>query len=393
MPWGGLPGVGVFPTDSNGNATIPTACQDPVAVDMLRFVPGANRPDGTYQAVPVSADTQNQFTFRIDHHINTRQNFSFYYYFTDDTNFQPFYNFQASGANIPGFGANVGSRYQQFNPSHTWTISNSLINEFRFTYMREGQLTFQHPQTTDAVQASCSSAAAQAVCFNGTSDSTAVHTSIQGAFGTNPPIRNHDGPAGQSHRSSVYQCCGGFAIGNGWEGELPQVGNSFMWADNLTWVKGNHTMKFGADVRRARFDQTLYFNVSGHFTFDSSTANAVFTATTIPGYLLGLDDSYTQGSAQRENVRSTGLYLFAQDSWKINPSLTLNYGLRWELDTPLTDVLHHVQTYPSRARTHGLSLHSYPGRASQSWRPALALPPAFCPRASWFPETREFRPA
>ena len=136
----------IFPTDANGNATIPTACQDPVAIDMLRFVPAANRPDGiNYQAVPVSADTQNQFTFRFDQHINARQNFSFYYYFTNDANFQPFYDFQASGANIPGFGANVGSRYQQFNPSHTWTITNNLINEFRFTYMREGQLTFQHP--------------------------------------------------------------------------------------------------------------------------------------------------------------------------------------------------------------------------------------------------------
>ena len=145
--------VGMFPM--NG---IPSDCQDPVAIDMLRFVPAANRPDGVnYQAVPASADTQNQFTLRFDHHINARQNFSFYYYFTNDTNFQPFYNFQASGANIPGFGANVGSRYQQFNPSHTWTISNSLINEARFTYMREGQLTFQHPQSTNAVQNSCSS--------------------------------------------------------------------------------------------------------------------------------------------------------------------------------------------------------------------------------------------
>ena len=43
-----------------------------------------------------------------------------------------------------------------------------------------------------------------------------------------------------------------------------------MWSDNLTWVKRNHTMKFGADIRRARFDQTLYYNVSGQFTFDSS---------------------------------------------------------------------------------------------------------------------------
>ncbi len=345
--WGSGPaGPAIFPTDTNGNATIPTACQDPVAIDMLRFVPAANRPDGiNYQAVPVSADTQNQFTLRFDHHINARQNFSFYYYFTNDTNFQPFYDFQASGANVPGFGANVGSRYQQFNPSHTWTINNNLINEFRFTYMREGQLTFQHPQSTNAVQASCLSPAAQAVCFNGTSDSSSGPNSIQGVFGTNPQYGITTGLPANRTGVPFINVGGGFAIGNGWEGELPQVGNSFMWTDSLTWVKSNHTVKFGADVRRSRFDQTLYYNVSGQFTFNSTTENSVLYNDNYPGYLLGLDDSYSQGSAQRENVRNTGLYLFAQDSWKIKPNLTLNYGLRWELDTPLADALHHVQTF------------------------------------------------
>ncbi len=336
-----LPWSTVFPTN-----VIPANCQDPVAIDMLRFVPAANSPDGVnYQAVPVSADTQNQFTLRFDHHINSRQNFSFYYYFTNDTNFQPFYNFQASGANIPGFGSNVGSRYQQFNPSHTWTITNSLINEFRFTYMREGQLTFQHPQSTNAVQNSCVSPAAQAVCFNGTSDSNSGPASIQGVFGTSPQYGITTGLPANRTGVPFINVSGGFAIGNGWEGELPQVGNSFMWSDSLTWVKSNHTMKFGADIRRSRFDQTLYYNVSGQFTFDSSTENSVLYNDNYPGYLLGLDDSYTQGSAQRENIRNTGVYLFAQDSWKIKPSLTLNYGLRWELDTPLADVLHHVQTF------------------------------------------------
>ncbi len=330
----------VFPTN-----TIPTNCMDPVAVDLLHFVPGSNRPDGTYQSAPASADTQNQFTIRIDHHINSRQNFSFYYYFTNDANFQPFYNFQASGANVPGFGTNVGSRYQQYNPSHTWTISNSLINEFRFTYMREGQLTFQHPQSTGVVQDSCTSSAAQAVCFNGTSDSSAINSIIAGAGIPTAQAGITTGLPANRTGVPFIDISGGFSIGNGWEGELPQVGNSFMWSDNLTWVKGNHTMKFGADVRRARFDQTLYFETSGNFTFDGSTQNAVQFDNNYPSYLLGLADSYAQGSAQRENVRSTGLYLFAQDSWKINPSLTLNYGLRWELDTPLTDVLHHVQTY------------------------------------------------
>jgi hypothetical protein len=356
VPWGGPVNVGVFPTDANNNATIPAACQDPVAMDMLRFVPAANRPDGiNYQAVPVSSDTQNQFTVRFDHHINSRQNFSFYYYFTNDTNFAPFYDFQASGANIPGFGANVGSRYQQFNPSHTWTITNNLINEFRFTYMREGQLTFQHPQSTGAVTASCSSAAAQAVCFNGTSDSNFGPNSIQGVLGTNPQYGITTGLPTNRTGVPFINLGGSFAIGNGWEGELPQVGNSFMWTDSLTWVKSNHTLKFGADVRRARFDQTLYYNVSGQLTFNSTTENSVFytppyaqqniQTENYPGYLLGLADSYTQGSAQRENVRNTGLYLFAQDSWKIRPSITLNYGLRWELDTPLADALHHVQTF------------------------------------------------
>jgi hypothetical protein len=329
----------IFPT-IGGNATVPTACMDPVAVDLLRFVPGANRPDGTYQAVPTGAQNADQFTLRLDHHINDHQSFSFYYYYTDDKNFQPFYNFQASGANIPGFGTKVGSRYQQYNPSHTWTISNSLVNEARFTYMREGQLTFQHPQNTGSVQSSCSSAA-QAFCFNGTSDSTAV-TSL---FGTNPQYGITTGLPANRTGVPFVNVSGGFAIGNGWEGELPQVGNSFMWADNLTWVKGTHTAKFGMDVRRARFDQTLYYNVSGQFTFDGSTANSVQYNDNYATYLLGLADSYSQGSGQRENVRTTGVYLFAQDSWKIKPSLTLNYGLRWELDTPLTDVLHHVQTF------------------------------------------------
>ena len=339
-----IPWAEVFPT-----GVIPTPCQDPVAQDLLRFVPLANRTSATlgsyYQAVPVSKDRQDQVTFRFDHRINNHQNFSFYYYFTDDTNFQPFYDFQASGANIPGFGANVASRYQQFNPSHTWTISNSLINEFRFTYMREGQLTFQHPQVTGAVQSSCSTPAAQAVCFNGTSDSSAVNALIASS-GIDPTKAGITTglPSGRTGVPFV-SVGGGFAVGNGWEGELPQVGNSFMWTDSLTYVKGSHTMKFGADLRRSRFDQTLYYNVSGQFTFNSSTSNAIFANDNYPGYLLGIDDSYVQGSAQRENVRSTGVYLFAQDSWKIKPSLTLNYGLRWELDTPLADALHHVQTF------------------------------------------------
>ncbi len=111
---------------------------------------------------------------------------------------------------FPVSGANGGSRYQQFNPSHTWTISSSLINEARFTYMREGQL-IRHPQSNITVPELCSSLAAQAVCFNGTSDSNSGPASIQadlaasGLAPTSPQLRHHDRLAGQSCWCSVYQ--------------------------------------------------------------------------------------------------------------------------------------------------------------------------------------------
>ncbi len=141
---------------------------------------------------------------------------------------------------------------------------------------------------------------------------------------------------------------GGFSLGNDSEGELPQTGNSFQWSDNLTKVSGVHTFKFGVDVRRQQFNQFLYYNVNGTFDYYGGGPNDVGAANLYPNFLLGLPDQFGQGSGQVEYVRNSGLYLFAQDSWKIKPNLTLNYGLRWELNTPLADVAQHVQTFRPR---------------------------------------------
>ncbi len=65
------------------NATIPTECMDPTAVDLLnQFVPSSNRPDGTFQTVSgIHKDRTDQFTAKLDHRINDKQNLSAYYYF------------------------------------------------------------------------------------------------------------------------------------------------------------------------------------------------------------------------------------------------------------------------------------------------------------------------
>lgn len=341
-PAAGVAWSSIFPTGA-----IPTACQDPVAANLMQqFVPSQNVAPGLNQSVPVSTDNGDQFTVRFDQKISSRQNFSAYYYFNDIRQFQPYNEFEAAGADVPGFGNLNDNRFQQYNLSHTWTITNAVVNEARFTYMRQGQLGFLKPQTNNAVTASCTGAAA-AFCFTGTSDSAPVNNLLT-SFGI-PAGKGGITPGLPANLTGVpyVNISGGSSFGNNFEGFLPQVGNSFQWSDNLTWVKGNHTFKFGVDIRRARFDQYYYFDVNGEFTFNNSGSNAI-----LPGdgdnyaeFLLGLADSYTQGSGQREDIRATALYPFAQDSWKIKPNLTLNYGLRWELNTPLTDIAGHVETF------------------------------------------------
>jgi hypothetical protein len=325
----------IFPTNQ-----IPLECLDATAVDLLQFVPlppaGSN--GNLIQTVPVQPTRGDQFTVRLDHRINDKQNLSFYYYFDDHHVVSPFAQFQAAGANVPGFGSITNERFQQWNISHNWTINNSTVNEFRFNYNREAQRTFQHPVFTAAVQNSCppaptwlTDALGPVPCF---SDGTADN-----ALGIHPNL-------GASREGLPFvQVSGGFTIGNNGEGELPQVGNSFQWSDNISKVVGNHSLKFGGDVRRQRFDQVLYFDVNGEFFVDGTSTNTTLGDTVFSDYLLGFPGSYGQGSAQVENVRSTALYLFAQDSWKIKPNLTLNYGLRWELNTPIADVSKHVQTF------------------------------------------------
>ena len=319
---------------------IPLECMDPTAVDLLKFVPTPANGSSALETAPVQPDRGDQFTIRLDHRLNNKQNLSFYYYFDDHHSISPFAQFEASGANVPGFGSITNERFQQYNITHTWTISNTTVNEFRFNYNREAQRAFQHPVSTSLLQNSCPAPPSWLLpafglnavpCFN---DGTSANT-----LGIHPNL-------GAQHEGVPFiQVSGGFNIGNNGEGELPQVGNSFQWSDSISKVVGNHSLKFGTDVRRQRFDQTLYFDVNGEFFVDGTSTSTVGAANNYPDYLLGLPGSYGQGSAQVENVRSTGWYMFAQDSWKIRPNLTLNYGLRWELNTPIADISKHVQTF------------------------------------------------
>jgi hypothetical protein len=327
------------------NGIIPTSCFDQTALDLLKqFVPLPNAKDGSaiFQGVPLGHERSNQFTAKIDHELTKNQHLTGYYYFTQHFLEKPFARFQAGGATLPQFGDLTDERVQQLNISHTWTIGSTAVNEARFTFFREGQGTFLHPQRTNLVQDSCTSAVPAGTCFSNPS---------------NLDLGIHPGLGANREGVPFVSVSGGFSFGNNFEGELPQTGNTFQWSDNFSKVIGKHSIKFGGDIRYQKFDQFLFFDVSGQqlifgggpndpnlCSFDPATQECS-TVNLFPNYLLGLTDQYGQGSAQDELVRSKSLYLFAQDSWKIRPNLTLNYGLRWELNTPLADAGQKVQTF------------------------------------------------
>ncbi len=321
----------VFP----GNI-VPLAAFDPVALDLFRqFVPQGNLADDLFQSVPLSRETVDKLEVKMDHKLTTNQNLTGYFYFNQRDFLQPFSRFQAGGAALPGFGATTDERIQQWNISHTWTINASTVNEFRFAYFREAQGKFLHPERTHLLTDSCSTPAARPFCFTGVSD--------VGAFPSDPKLGITPGLGANREGVPFVDVSGSFSIGNNLEGELPQTGNSFQWVDNFSKIVGNHTLKFGADIRRQRFDQFLYFDVNGSYFYFGGGPND--TGNLVANYFLGLPDQLLQGAAQLEAIRTSSFYLYGQDSWKIRPSLTLNYGLRWELNTPLHDRFDRVQTF------------------------------------------------
>ena len=354
LPANGEAYSAIFP----GNI-IPPQCLDPTAAAIYQiyvkpFTPADSSPQCNtsvlgcqISTVPIRDEREDQFTIRLDHHINANQIFSAYYYFNDDNRTDPFSTFQLeqAGGLLPGFGANYKTRVQQWNLSHTWTIGTSAVNEFRFNYFREGQSHLDHPTNLlngpNGIHDACTDPKTHvqivvpAECFQ---DTGGIVSSVPG-LGITTNIPGREGVP-------YIEVLGGFTIGNNFEGELPQVGNTFQWSDTYTKTVGKHTIKFGGDVRRQRFDQFLYFEINGFYQYFAGQSDDVgMPENSYPDYFLGLPAAYNQGAAQREDLRNTALYTFVQDSFKLKSNLTLNYGLRWELNTPYIDTGNRLQTY------------------------------------------------
>jgi Carboxypeptidase regulatory-like domain/TonB dependent receptor len=122
---------------------------------------------------------------------------------------------------------------------------------------------------------------------------------------------------------------------------VDRVEERFQFIDNFSWVAGGHTFKFGGDFAFVRIPEARFeLNYGGLYNFGdfaASRLNPAFAGapalTSVQSYGLGLPATFVQGFGNPvSKIKNKPLALFAQDSWKIRKNLTINYGIRYDVE-------------------------------------------------------------
>ncbi|HST53346.1 MAG TPA: TonB-dependent receptor [Pyrinomonadaceae bacterium] len=148
----------------------------------------------------------------------------------------------------------------------------------------------------------------------------------------------------QNGQGTAYNISGVAFIGRELFSPVIRTENRYQYTDNVSWVWGNHTMKFGGDANFISVNADFQLNFAGLFNFGglSATTLAAFPTvgsvaapdfTPVQQYGLGFPGNFVQGFGNpHSDLKNKPLAWFAQDSWKIHQNFTLNYGVRYDIE-------------------------------------------------------------
>lgn len=323
-------------TCSNGNqVSIGTAYPnnqvpvDPVIANYItKYLPLPNQPGNNFVSSPDANLRDDQFVFRFDYNLSNKDSLSAFYIFDDQPQTYPFQivSGASSGGNVPvGSGFTNAQRFQTGSLSWVRTLSPTLVNEFRFSTNRVATFNAAPTDHTTPQQLGFSCAGVPAPC------NTVVPDDSKGAA---PPILFLNG---------------GFNLGPSPQGPTKIHDTTFQYQDTLSWNKGKHGLKFGTDLRWVENNFNFDFFNNGSFFFGDFGS---FTGNSLADFVGGFWDNYFQFSNAVYGIRTHSLYFFGQDEWKIAKNLTLDYGLRYEYNSPQEDPHNNViGFYPGQQST------------------------------------------
>ena len=341
------------------NALIPQYAWSAPAANLLKYIPAPNSGNGTFSTSAYNETLRDdKGAMRID--ATTRWGMFSAYYFLDGWSQNNPYPVAQGGASVPGFNAlNVG-RAQLAALGDTKTFGSTAVNEFHLSYMRDA---------TDLGQP-----------IGGVGVSLASQGFVTGA---DTPGIVPLSPKTEGVESVDFN---NFSIGTN-TNELKQVNNTFQVRDGFSKVLGAHTVKFGADLHYDQVNTNPIAQLNGNFLFFGSETGLDFA-----DFLLGIPSQYNQSQLQAFYGRNRFAGLYAQDSWRLTRTLTLNYGLRWDRIEPWYEKYNQVATFEPGKQSvafpgapAGLVFPSDPG-IPRTLAPAGNLD--FAPRVglAWAPE-------
>lgn len=135
------------------------------------------------------------------------------------------------------------------------------------------------------------------------------------------------------------------AIGRQKDG--PTSDSTYEFSDNLTWVRGHHSFKFGIDAQFVDWKSVEHFAPGDDFGDFYFTGE--FTGNSFADFLLGLPNyNFVAVTGPNLNSPSQHFGFYGQDEYRLSQKLTLSYGLRWELHPPFTEKSGNIANFDSK---------------------------------------------
>lgn len=278
-------GAACFP----GNV-IPANRISPIARQLAAFLPGPNAAGvNNYRAYGNSGDTWDSFLFKVDQRVTNNENVAFRVLKRWESSTNPF-----SGSPLGTFASTTDNVQALYGLSATSVLTPTLINEGRMGLTRT------------------------------TNNEVSSHAGTNWAAQLGMPGTTTDP---QLEAFPKFSITGYETLGDSTTNPIRYVVNNFNWSDVMTWSKGRHSIRFGGDVLRVQYYQPTNSNFNGTLTFNGKMSNNGFA-----DLLLGFPSSTSRKIGTVTNhIYSTNLGSFVQDDFKVLPNLTLNLGLRYEI--------------------------------------------------------------